>query len=49
MLLWSLAVRRGKLQILNFYRHLQGSRGGIACKALKEIIKKTNNYPHQVK
>ena len=36
----SLAVRRGKFQISNFYRHLQGSRIGIACKALKEIIKK---------
>ena len=36
----SLAVRLGKFQISNFYRHLQSSRSGIACKALKEIIKK---------
>ena len=36
----SLAVIPGKFQISNFYRHLQGSRNGIACKALKEIIKK---------
>ncbi|CAF3881739.1 unnamed protein product [Rotaria sp. Silwood1] len=35
----SLALRRGKFQISNFYRHLQGSRSGITCKTLKEIIK----------
>ena len=36
----SLAVRRGTFRISNFYRHLQGSRSGVACKVLKEIIEK---------
>ena len=37
----SLAVRRGKFQILNFYRHLQGSRSGIAWQSFKRNNKKT--------
>ncbi|CAF1106974.1 unnamed protein product [Rotaria sordida] len=35
----SLTINHGKFQISNFYRHLQGSRSGITCRKIKELIK----------
>ena len=34
----SLTLRRGKFQMSNFYRHLQGLRNGNICNAMKEMI-----------
>ncbi|CAF1584594.1 unnamed protein product, partial [Didymodactylos carnosus] len=39
----SLTLRRGKFQMSNFYRHLQGLRNGNICNAMKEMI--NNSQP----